>query len=364
MRKIFSACLLLLSLAIYGQNKDYVINGTIAGEGYEGKMIYLQTVSEDRSSLVKIDSALVQNNSFVLKNTSKSDEPELAILSFSEMQNTPQSLVVLESGNINVKMGMPSVIGGTIHNDECNSFIQAQEELKNKLQALVEKDNYAYMETPEGSAEYDKLLDQVRTKGFEYTKANIQNGIGEFFLFSFLEIFKPNQVLELARETRPSFKESQMGKSMITFFEEKSRFSEGAKYTDFSQPDMNGKLTALSDYVGKGKIVLVDFWASWCGPCIKEMPNVVRAYNEYKDKGFEIVGVSFDSEENAWKGAVSRLNMAWPQMSDLKGWKNGAGQIYGIKSIPFTMLLDKDGTIIATNLRGEQLVNKLKTLLD
>ena len=120
----------------------------------------------------------------------------------------------------------------------------------------------------------------------------------------------------------------------------------------------------MSDYAGKGKVVLVDFWASWCGPCRQEMPNVVKVYNQYKDKGFEIVGVSLDQTEEAWKKGIADLGITWPQMSDLKYWQCEAAAIYGVNAIPHTVLIDKDGTIIERNLRGEKLYERIAELLD
>lgn len=138
----------------------------------------------------------------------------------------------------------------------------------------------------------------------------------------------------------------------------------GMKMKDFAMKNPEGKTVKLSDFVGKNKLVLVDFWASWCGPCRAEMPNVVKLYEDYHSKGLEVVGVSLDRTPDAWKAALKQLKMTWPQMSDLKFWDCEGAQIYGISSIPGTVLFGKDGNVIAKNLRGEDLAAKVKELLD
>lgn len=113
----------------------------------------------------------------------------------------------------------------------------------------------------------------------------------------------------------------------------------------------------------KDKVVLVDFWATWCGPCVAEMPNVISAYNEYKDKGFEVIGISLDQDKGALEQFIEQRGMEWPQYFDGKGWENELSNEFGIRSIPATFLLGKDGKIVASNLRGDQLEQKLAELL-
>jgi len=136
----------------------------------------------------------------------------------------------------------------------------------------------------------------------------------------------------------------------------------GMAMPDIALNDPNGKERALSDL--RGKVVLVDFWASWCGPCRRENPNVVRAYNEYKDRGFEVFSVSLDKTTEKWQRAIEQDGLIWPNhISDLKGWNSIVTDIYGISSIPHAILIDQQGTVVATHLRGSQLESALEKLL-
>ncbi len=151
------------------------------------------------------------------------------------------------------------------------------------------------------------------------------------------------------------------GKQFAERLEIAKKLTVGNPAIEFSQNDASGKPVSLSSF--RGKYVLVDFWASWCGPCRAENPNVVKAYNKYKDKGFTILGVSFDEKKEKWEQAIQQDGLAWTHVSDLKGWSNEVGKLYGIRAIPQNVLLDPQGKIVAKNLRAEALDAKLAELL-
>jgi peroxiredoxin len=147
--------------------------------------------------------------------------------------------------------------------------------------------------------------------------------------------------------------------------EEKIRLAKytviGSKAPDFAQDNISGKPVKLSDF--KGKYVLIDFWASWCGPCRRENPNVVKAYHAFKDKNFTILGVSLDESKTAWQNAIRKDGLDWTQVSDLKGWQNSAAMLFGVKSIPQNFLIDPNGVIVEKNLRGETLQQVLSQII-
>ena len=159
----------------------------------------------------------------------------------------------------------------------------------------------------------------------------------------------------------PALQNSEEGKQLKERITIGKKTMVGVKAIDFSQPDMNGKMISLSSF--KGKYVLVDFWASWCGPCRAESPNLVKAYSKYKEKNFEIFGVSLDQSKDKWLKAVNDDQYTWTQVSEVKGWETAVAQEYGIEGIPFNILVDPNGYIVARNLRGEALEKKLKEIL-
>lgn len=210
--------------------------------------------------------------------------------------------------------------------------------------------------------EYRNLEDSAKSYEKNFVFVNRNTILAPYFSLNYLNQPGQEDLLKSIYDTlTPAVKKSFFGTKMGDMISSMSKTSIGAAAPDFTQNDQEGKPVSLSSL--RGQYVLVDFWASWCQPCRQENPNIVNAYNAYKDKGFTIIGVSLDQDTAAWKKAIVADKLTWTHVSDLKYWDNAAAKTYGIRSIPASFLLDKEGKIIAKDLRGEALAAKLAELM-
>ncbi|HWJ92373.1 MAG TPA: TlpA disulfide reductase family protein, partial [Flavisolibacter sp.] len=183
-----------------------------------------------------------------------------------------------------------------------------------------------------------------------------------YLLNSYSTTLDMSDLESLYASLSPKYKDTRSGQSVAKGIEARKITAIGKTAPDFMQPDTSGNTVKLTDL--RGKYVLVDFWASWCGPCRAENPNLVKTFTRYKDKGFTVLGVSLDQpgKKDASLAAIHKDGLTWTQVSDLKFWDNEAAVLYGIKAIPSNLLLDPQGKIIAKDLRGEELAKKLSEL--
>jgi thiol-disulfide isomerase/thioredoxin len=240
------------------------------------------------------------------------------------------------------------------------------ESILNEYRALQQKDPKG--ELPESKAKAKRLSDRLDSLGDvqlalikEIIRDNRDNELPAKYIKDAMYQFSYEE-LKNALDPKTAYynhPDVAPAKMLLAGYEKRKP---GIQFHELSMKDPADKDVTLSQWVGKGNYVLVDFWASWCGPCRKEMPYVITAYEQFHPKGFEVVGVSFDQKKDAWINAIQQMGMQWPQMSDLKGWKCAASDLYGVSSIPSNVLVDPQGKIVAMDLRGEKLLNKLKEI--
>ena len=350
-------------------SNQYKISGVVANESFEGTNVYLQKMADN--SMIITDTSVVKNGEFFFSGSA--DSSVLRFVTLDETINAEidkRVPVLIEPGKLTVNFDTLITVTGTQVNDTYNSLRLEQQSLIKQIREVVGRYNKAQSEgslTDELDAEINKEYDAINSKlvdlNFNFTKNNINNELGQFLFVTSSSMFEPEQQKEILANAGDTFKEKENVKGIINRLEALEKVAIGKKFIDFTLNDPSGKAVSLSDYAGNGKYVLVDFWAAWCGPCRREMPNVVAAYEKYKSKGFEVVGVSFDQNHEEWTKGIKELNITWPQMSDLMYWSSPVVGLYAISGIPHTILLDKDGVIIEKDLRGEKLEAKLAELM-
>ena len=339
-------------VACSGGQNGYTIKGSIAG-ATDGEMVYLQKV--EGRQYVALDSAIIANEAFTFEGVQAPAAYRYLTYEGTASESGIDAGFFLENGQINALLQEAPSITGTANNDiyqgiqDQLNVLQAQaNKLREEIMALPEEEQEAKM------TEYNAIYEQMDKVQIDAVAPNIGNIVGVELLRSTYYYMSATELESLLQQVAPEMAEDAFIVRLKEYTEKLKATDAGKMFTDFAMKDPEGNDVKLSDYVGKGKLVLVDFWASWCPPCRAEMPNLKKIYEKYKDQGFEIVGVSLDRTHDDWiKKGIEELGLPWKHMSDIKYWDCAAAKIYSVSSIPHTMLVGGDGIILARGLHGE-----------
>ena len=359
-RKLLFFALVVMVMPCMAQQLNYSVSGTYAEEG---KKVYLI----DNLKEIAIDSVVVANGKFSFSGSAAKDAllavkaEDLKWMTDFFNDGTPVVINVNDSTlkgsplnerltQLEIELNLPQrAFGAKVSNMSEEEIMKHQEELTEEINAIIDKQ----------TAIANRVFKEERNSLIPVVFA------GYYFLENGVEAYDELVKEQVVFASHPYLKKTrdEIEEKLLPKDSPKTAFI-GQQYTDLEMADPDGKIHKVSELVGEGKWVLVDFWASWCGPCRAEMPNVLEAYNMYHEKGFEVIGISFDEKKEAWLKAINQINMPWMQLSDLKGWKCAAASAYMIDAIPDNILIDPQGKIIARALRGKALHKRLQKVFE
>ena len=351
------------------KDNEFLISGTANGVE-NGKKVFIE-VQTETGSLAK-DTAVVTDGKFELKGITEEID-----LGFIRIENEQINLpLILEEGKIEINIVKDSLhkstLGGTPNNDKFQKFNTESRAISEKV-AKFEKDNGPEMQKAQMSndtvtinkllKEYKKFQNEMNDYSKKFIKENPDAYLSVLLLENFLmrQYLTPEEIKSYFDGLNKEVKETKSGKKIKTTLDAMTAIVIGKPAPNFSAPSPEGKTISLKESLGK--VTIIDFWASWCGPCRAENPNVVALYNEFHPQGLNIIGVSLDKDAAKWKEAIAKDGLIWPHVSNLKFWEDPIAKQYNVQSIPATFILDEKGNIVAKDLRGEELRAKVAALL-
>lgn len=353
--------LLIFGLALAGaslascQSNTYKINGS--GDALkDGDTLYLTT---DMAEGSPSDTIVVKDGGFMMQG--ETDSTQFCVIYNPKRQEVSMPFFI-ESGTINLLFSekpMQSKVSGTATNEKWQELSDTTLKIGMKINSIATTMYNAQLTAEEKSgrmAEITKLNDEFKKCVNDYAEKNIGNELGYFML-----TYYPNEILDAGVKLKLIGKMPEKMKSRAAIMELtkelelQGKYAVGKAFPDFTMLDKNGREVNVMQEIKDNELTIVDFWASWCGPCRAEMPSVVKLYENYHSKGLGIIGISLDESRDSWLSAIKSFGMKWTQLSDMKGWQNAAARMLSVESIPHTIAVGKDGTILQRGLRGEQL---------
>lgn len=357
-------CVIGLIAIAFGCSKPSGYKIEVVLKGATGKMFLEQ---RENGKFMAKDSAEIVDGTAVFEG--KVDFPDMYYLNAGGKNKT---ILFVENAKINVTGNVDSLRAIKVTGSPVNDEYQAVMSEVNKINETGMAKYKEYQDAVQSGdtikakpikEEVEKIFSEQDSVPLRFIKNNPASWVTPLFL-SQVQYDKDAEELDsMVNALDPRLAVVPSVIKMRKHIEALRKVSVGQTAPDFTQNDRDGNPVKLSDVYSKNQYTLIDFWASWCGPCREENPNVVAVFNDYKGKGFGVIGVSLDKERERWLKAIEDDKLAWTQVSDLKYWQNEAAAMYAINSIPSNCLVDKTGKIIAHNLRGEVLRKKLEELL-
>ena len=372
MKKVFLLSTIALGLISFTNpvKPNFTLNGTVKGI-QDGTMVYLERQDEAKGTIA-IDSAKTVKGIFTIKGTAL--EPAVNFIQVKGIEG--KIAFIVDEGAINFTIYKDSIakskIGGTPDNVALQNFNAFSQKVQQKMQDF-QTENNEKMQTAQANkdnATIQQLMDKfavLQNELLDYTTTYPEKNPTSFLSVLLLDNMfnQPDMDVKKIKMAYGSLtarlQKTKPGLALKAKIDNFKDISEGNVAPDFSGPTPDGKTLSLKQAMGK--LTIIDFWASWCGPCRKENPNVVALYNEFHAKGLNIIGVSLDKDDAKWKEAIAKDGLTWNHVSNLQFWSDPIAVLYNIKSIPATYIIDEKGVIIAKNLRGEELRAKIASIL-
>jgi peroxiredoxin len=364
MKNSINLLLVILVLVACTSKPHYTVRGNIAGS--DSIMFYLQ--KRDAGKTVTIDSALSRKGSFTMKG-GVVDYPQMIQLVAGNTRK--RTAFYIENSEITITGSLDSLfsakVTGSKTQDQYNAFIESNKPLSDVYSKLY--DDYRVARKANNSAQIaaiekqaDSIQKEMMKLQIKFVKDNPASYVTPYVLASISSDMEPQELESAVNGLDTAISDLPLIKSLKERVVAMKAVSVGQKAPDFTMNDPAGNPVSLSSKIGS-KLLLIDFWAAWCNPCRQENPNVVKVYNEFHKKGFDVLGVSLDQRKDDWVKAISDDKLTWTHVSDLKYWGNEAAKLYAVSSIPSNFLLDDKGIIIGRNLRGDDLYKKVNEVL-